>query len=79
MVTVLRAQGFRIVIYDNDHDPAHVHVFGDGEVKICLLGAADDVDVVRAVGVSRADIRSAVALGREHRAMLLERWNEIHG
>ena len=28
MVTVMRAEGLRVVIYSNDHEPAHVHVFG---------------------------------------------------
>ncbi len=36
MVTVLRADGLRVVIYTNDHLPAHVHVYGDGEAKIGL-------------------------------------------
>ncbi|HTW71301.1 MAG TPA: DUF4160 domain-containing protein [Acetobacteraceae bacterium] len=39
MVTVLRAHGLRVVIFANDHLPAHVHVFGDGEAKIDLCGA----------------------------------------
>jgi hypothetical protein len=26
--TVLRFDGFRVVIYPNDHRPAHVHVIG---------------------------------------------------
>ena len=39
MVTVLRIDGLRIVIYVNDHQPAHVHVFGDGEAKINPGGA----------------------------------------
>jgi hypothetical protein len=34
IVTVLRAEGLRVVIFVNDHQPAHVHVFGDGEAKI---------------------------------------------
>jgi hypothetical protein len=41
VVTVLRAEGFRVVIYVNDHAPAHVHVLGTGEAKINLLGAPD--------------------------------------
>lgn len=39
MVTVLRAHGLRVVIFVDDHQPAHVHVFGDGQAKINLLGA----------------------------------------
>jgi hypothetical protein len=38
MVTVHRASGMSVVIYLDDHPPAHVHVFGDGEAKIELLG-----------------------------------------
>lgn len=31
MPTVLRMAGLRVMIYPNDHRPAHVHVIGDGE------------------------------------------------
>ena len=31
MVTVLREAGMRFVIYTDDHEPAHTHVYGDGE------------------------------------------------
>jgi hypothetical protein len=37
MVTVLRADGLRVVSYVNDHQPAHVHVFGDGEPRSAPL------------------------------------------
>lgn len=37
MPTVLRREGYDIVIRSNDHEPAHVHVLeGDGEAKIAL-------------------------------------------
>jgi len=37
MPTVLRKNGFRVVIYPNDHLPSHVHVLKrDGEVRIDL-------------------------------------------
>ena len=39
MVTVFRAQGLRVIIFVDDHQPAHVHVFGDGHAKINLRGA----------------------------------------
>ena len=38
MVTIHRAHGLRIVIFTDDHEPAHVHVFGDGHAKINLTG-----------------------------------------
>ena len=38
MVVVHRAHGFRVVIYTQDHEPAHVHIVGSGRVKINLLG-----------------------------------------
>ena len=79
MVTVLRADGLRLVIYLNDHLPAHVHVFGDGEVKINLLGLNDKPELVWAAGSTRSEVRRAVGLVVEHRATLLQRWEEIHG
>ncbi len=37
MPTVHREQGFRVVIYPNDHLPSHVHVQkGGGEARINL-------------------------------------------
>ena len=30
MPTVLRFDGLRVVVYPNDHRPAHVHVIGQG-------------------------------------------------
>lgn len=30
MPTILRMFGLRVVIYSNDHRPAHVHVIGNG-------------------------------------------------
>ena len=37
MPTVLRIDGVRVVIYPNDHPPAHVHVLGPGWVLVINL------------------------------------------
>ncbi len=79
MVTVYRAHGLRVVIFTNDHDPAHVHVFGDGEAKINLEGAEGAPELLSAVGMTRADIQRAMQIVNEQQAILLERWSEIHG
>jgi len=62
MVTIYRAFGLRVVIFVDDHEPAHVHVFGDGEVKISLAGPDDEPDLVWAVGAKRNEVQRAMAL-----------------
>ncbi len=79
MVTVFRANGLRVVIFVDDHLPAHVHVFGDGHVKIDLLGPKGTAGLVWANGATRTEIRQAMRIVTEQHAMLLNRWEEIHG
>ena len=79
MVTVLRADGLRVVIYLNDHQPAHVHVFGSGEAKINLLGADGAPELVWADAMTRAEVRRAMRLVAGQQAYLLQQWEGIHG
>ncbi len=78
MVTVLREDGLRVVIFVNDHVPAHVHVFADGEAKI-TMSKNGETELVWAVGMTKGDVRRAVRLVERHRDFLLERWMDIHG
>ena len=79
MVTVLRAAGLRVVIYLNDHTPAHVHVFGDGEAKINLLEQGGASALVWADGMTRSEVRRAVRVVAEQSKFLLQKWEDIHG
>jgi hypothetical protein len=78
MVTVLRAHGLRVVIFTNDHRPAHVHVFGDGEAKINLSGPGGAPELVWADTMSRGEVRRAMRLVIEQQVSLLARWRELH-
>ena len=78
MVTVLRAYGLRVVIFSNDHLPAHVHVFGDGQAKINLLGAEGAPELIWADAMSRGEVRRTMRIVTEQQAFLLARWKEIH-
>lgn len=79
MVTIYRAHGLRVIIYTDDHEPAHVHVFGDGHAKINLTGPDDGPELVWAEDMKRSEMRRAMALVTEHRQAFLARWREIHG
>ena len=79
MVTVYRGQGLRAVIFLDDHEPAHVHVFGDGQAKIDLLGKDGKPELVWVDGMKHNEVRRAMQMVCERQAGLLARWNEIHG
>ncbi|PPQ33642.1 DUF4160 domain-containing protein [Rhodopila globiformis] len=79
MVTVLRAGGLRVVIFVDDHQPAHVPMFGDGQAKINLRGAGGSPELVWAEGMTRAEVRRATQVVVAQQALLLTRWEDIHG
>jgi hypothetical protein len=79
LVTVIRSSGFRIVVFVDDHEPAHVHVYGDGEAKINLIGPDGLPELIWAVGMKRSEVRRSMAIVLENRDALLARWKEIHG
>ena len=47
MPTVLRLDGLRVVIYPNDHRPAHVHVTGAGGEAVFVLHCPDGPPTLR--------------------------------
>jgi hypothetical protein len=77
--TVHREHGLRFVIYTDDHEPAHVHVFGDGEMKIVIAASDGFPLAVWSVGMKRADRRKAMDVMLERQAEFLARWREIQG
>jgi len=79
MVTIHRAHGLHIVIFTDDHEPAHVHVFGDGHAKINLLGPDGGPELIWAEGMKRKEVRRAMEVVIEQQADFLARWREIHG
>lgn len=79
MVTIYRAHGLRIIIYTDDHEPAHVHVFGDGQAKINLIGPDGSPVLVWARDMKGNEIRRAVQVVREQQELFLAKWREIHG
>lgn len=79
MVTVLRVNGLRVMIFSDDHEPAHVHVFGDGQAKINLCDTKSGPELIWAEGMTRSEVRRAMRMVLEHQEMLLSRWRDMHG
>lgn len=76
MPTVLRIEGLRVVIYPNDHPPAHVHVIGPGWVVVInLLGP----EVREAIGCNEPETRRVLRLIAGHQTALMEAWRQYHG
>ena len=68
-----------MVIFVDDHLPAQVHVFGDGHAKIDLGRAGEFPELVWSDGMNRGEVRRAVRIVTEQRALLVARWEAIHG
>lgn len=66
-------------IFVDDHPPVHVHVFGDGQAEINLLGSDGAPDLVWTNGMTRGETRRAVRIVVEQQALLLAQWEDIHG
>lgn len=80
MPTVRRLDGLRVVIYPNDHRPAHVHVIGAAGEAVFVLHCPAGPPVLReSFGIDRrvlnriADELAAVL------ATLCVAWSRIHG
>jgi histidinol phosphatase-like PHP family hydrolase len=79
MVTIHREYGFNFAILTDDHEPAHVHVYGDGELKINIVGPDGLPEEVYNIGFKANDRRRAMVVVRERQAQFLAKWDEIHG
>ncbi|MCA9910606.1 MAG: DUF4160 domain-containing protein [Geminicoccaceae bacterium] len=79
MVTIHRTHGLRVIIFTDDHEPAHVHVFAEGQAKINLIGSDGVPELVWVEGMKRNDVRRAMRLVRDQQDAFIASWKEIHG
>ena len=79
MPTVFRQDGFRFIIYLNDHQPAHIHVQkGRGEIKV-NIASLGEIQVMKVVGMKNQEALKALKLVSQNQQFLLKKWEEIHG
>jgi hypothetical protein len=80
MPTVDIIAGLRMVIYPNDHRPAHVHVIGNGcEAVFKLNGPGGTPDLRENFGFSSVELSKLRAALTSNAARLCAAWRTIHG
>jgi hypothetical protein len=79
MVTIHREAGLRFVIFTDDHEPAHVHVFGEGSAKIDLGSEGSAPSLVWNVGMKAVTFARPCGLSFASRKCSWRKWREIHG
>lgn len=80
MPTVLRLRNLRVVIYPNDHRPAHVHVIGNGCEAVFMLGCPNGKITVREnYGFSRMQLTQIQKGLKQRQTVLCAEWEKIHG
>ena len=80
MPTILRIGNLRVVIYPNDHRPAHVHVIGPEHEALFYLNCEEGpVNLRENFGFSKRELTHIAAVLNEHLAELCAAWKELHG
>lgn len=78
MGTIDRQDGFRFVIYPNDHRPAHVHAYKAEGVAVIEI-EAETVSVREAHDMKPADVKRAVRIVKRNQERYLAEWEWRHG
>lgn len=80
MPTVMRMDGLRVVIWPNDHRPAHVHVIGTKGEAVFILQCPDGPPVLReSDGFRLAEINSIADRLAAMIVKLCSDWSSFHG
>lgn len=79
MPTIININGYRVIIWPDDHAPPHVHIFkGNGEAKI-TIGNNEPPHLVTIHNLSRQEVRQAWEIVANNQDILLTAWEKIHG
>jgi len=80
MPTALRIGKLRVVIYPNDHRPAHVHIIGPESEATFFLNCPDGPPKLReSMGLDLRRLREIASLLRGELETLCRAWGILHG
>lgn len=79
MPTILRLDGFRVVIYPNDHSPAHVHVISKTAEAVFELHCGEGPVTVReSYNLKKRELRRLMNELDLQLSLLCDEWENIH-
>lgn len=79
MPTILTFGGYRVVVYPNDHRPAHVHVIGpDGEAVFNLCCPGGPPELRESYRLSVQELNRIARQIENELAELCKVWKEHH-
>ena len=79
MPTVLRFNGLRVVVYPNDHRPAHVHVIGAGCEAVFNLNCPNSaLELRESFGFSSRELNQIAERLKIEQGILCPAWKAIH-
>ena len=81
MPTVLRQDGFRVMIPTHDHPPAHVHCYRGDALVVVILPTQNSDAMIREIGraTKPRDLSDAVRIVNQNRSHLWNEWNKLYG
>ena len=80
MPTILIEDGFRFMVFFDDHVPAHVHVWKSGALARIEIGNVNNRPTPLDSGSMRTtDLRRAVRIVEARQDEFLAAWRMIHG
>ena len=80
MPTIIWIRNVRVVIYPNDHRPAHVHAIRGDEFSVFELNCPDGpIELVETHGFSGAELNRIAKAITENLSLLCMQWRFIHG
>lgn len=75
MPTIFFFRSFRIMIYLNDHEPAHVHCVGPGVEALIEIESGK---LVKNEGVTARDMKKLIEFISDHEDELMFEWRHYH-
>lgn len=80
MAALFAVGAYHVVVFPNDHTPAHVHALGPGGYAKVELGRnPNEVALIETDGISSANLRRIVARIIDQHGVCLDGWRRFHG